>query len=100
MKKAIIYLSVALMCLSVFFGCSTSEATVDAGLQNAKNYLFAMYKDKAVVTASDYTVVDTVMISGVSYPVVWSSDVEENKVSFISTSNHYNFIIIFFINFD
>ena len=88
MKKAIIYLSVALMCLSVFFGCSTSEATVDAGLQNAKNYLFAMYKDKAVVTASDYTVVDTVMISGVSYPVAWSSDVEENKVSFISNSNH------------
>lgn len=88
MKKAIIYLSVALMCLSVFFGCSTSEATVDAGLQNAKNYLFAMYKDKAVVTASDYTVVDTVMISGVSYPVVWSSDVEEKTVSFVSNSNH------------
>ena len=88
MKKAIIYLSVALMCLSVFFGCSTSEATVDAGLQNAKNYLFAMYKDKAVVTASDYTVVDTVMISGVSYPVAWSSDVEEKSVSFVSNSNH------------
>ena len=47
-----------------------------------------MYKDKAVVTASDYTVVDTVMINGVSYSVEWSSDVDASSVSFVPGDKH------------
>ena len=70
MKKAFLYSLVAVLCLLAVVGCSTSgKSTEPTGLSKAKSYLYAMYKDKAVATASDYTVVDTVMINGVSYSV-------------------------------
>ena len=89
MKKAFLYSLVAVLCLLAVVGCSTSSKTEEpSGLSKAKSYLFAMYKDKAVATASDYTVVDTVMINGVSYSVEWSSDVDSSTVSFIPGDKH------------
>ena len=89
MKKAFLYSLVAVLCLLAVVGCSTSsKSTEPTGLSKAKSYLYAMYKDKAVATASDYTVVDTVMINGVSYSVEWSSDVDASAVSFIPGDKH------------
>ena len=90
MKKAFLYSLVAVLCLLTVVGCSTSNNTASepSGLTKAKSYLYAMYKDKAVATASDYTVVDTVMINGVSYSVEWSSDVDASAVSFIPGDKH------------
>ena len=89
MKKAFLYSIVAVLCLLAVVGCSTSgKSTEPTGLSKAKSYLYAMYKDKAVATASDYTVVDTVMINGVSYSVEWSSDVDTSAVSFIPGDKH------------
>ena len=89
MKKAFLYSLVAVLCLLAVVGCSTSsKSTEPTGLSKAKSYLYAMYKDKAVATASDYTVVDTVMINGVSYSVEWSSDVDTSAVSFIPGDKH------------
>ena len=90
MKKAFLYSIVAVLCLLAVVGCSTSNNTTSepSGLTKAKSYLYAMYKDKAVATASDYTVVDTVMINGVSYSVEWSSDVDASAVSFIPGDKH------------
>ena len=90
MKKAFLYSLVAVLCLLTVVGCSTSNNTASepSGLSKAKSYLYAMYKDKAVATASDYTVVDTVMINGVSYSVEWSSDVDASAVSFIPGDKH------------
>ena len=89
MKKAFLYSLVAVLCLLAVVGCSTSsKSTEPTGLSKAKSYLYAMYKDKAVATASDYTVVDTVMINGVSYSVEWSSDVDASSVSFVPGDKH------------
>ena len=90
MKKAFLYSLVAVLCLLTVVGCSTSNNTTSepSGLTKAKSYLYAMYKDKAVATASDYTVVDTVMINGVSYSVEWSSDVDASSVSFVLGDKH------------
>ena len=90
MKKAFLYSLVAVLCLLTVVGCSTSNNTASepSGLTKAKSYLDAMYKDKAVATASDYTVVDTVMINGVSYSVEWSSDVDASSVSFVPGDKH------------
>ena len=90
MKKAFLYSLVTVLCLLTVVGCSTSNNTASepSGLTKAKSYLYAMYKDKAVATASDYTVVDTVMINGVSYSVEWSSDVDASSVSFVPGDKH------------
>ena len=90
MKKAFLYSLVAVLCLLTVVGCSTSNNTASepSGLTKAKSYLYAMYKDKAVATASDYTVADTVMINGVSYSVEWSSDVDASSVSFVPGDKH------------
>ena len=90
MKKAFLYSLVAVLCLLAVVACSTSNNTTSepSGLTKAKSYLYAMYKDKAVATASDYTVVDTVMINGVSYSVEWSSDVDASSVSFVPGDKH------------
>ena len=89
MKKAFLYSLVAVLCLLAVVGCSTSsKSTEPTGLSKARSYLYARYKDKAVATASDYTVVDTVMINGVSYSVEWSSDVDASAVSFIPGDKH------------
>ncbi|MBQ0070621.1 MAG: hypothetical protein KBS81_01980, partial [Spirochaetales bacterium] len=56
-----------------------------------KNYIYAMYKDKAVATAADYSVVDVAMIKMVPYPVVWTADVKSgaaDAVQIVPGDNH------------
>ncbi len=91
MKKCLKGLILASLILLALASCSTtgSKNSTNSGLESAKNYLFSMYskgKD-ATATPSDFSVVDVVTISGVSYPVEWTSSSPEN-VEIIKGDNH------------
>ena len=75
MKKVISVLLLLAICIGCFAGCAPKE---DAGLNSAKEYLYAMYKDAAAKTAVDYTVVSQVRINDVVYPITWTTDKADN----------------------
>ena len=90
MKKGLRVILALSLVLLVLFGCaSTEKVEKPSGLESAKNYLFAMYsKGKgSVATPSDYTVVDTVAVNSVSYPIVWTSSSPDN-ITIIEGENH------------
>ena len=55
---------------------TAAPAETESDLTAAGNYLYTMYKDSAVNTASDYTVVGVVMIGTTAYQIAWSTDAE------------------------
>ena len=71
MKKIIALLMVLALCVTAFASCGA-----DAGLTDAGEYLYSLYKDDAVETPSDFDVVGKVMIDGVAYTVTWTADAE------------------------
>ena len=79
MKKIISMLLMLTLVLGLFAGCDkdgqnpTTEPKGN-GLEAAAEYLYAMYKDGAELTSSDYTVVGVVRIDNVSYDVAWTTD--------------------------
>ena len=85
MKKLLAILAVLAMCIGMFAGCTPSEpvetestttvAAEDNGLENARKYLYTMYKDKNEVTIADYDVIGKVLVGTTSYPVEWSVNV-------------------------
>ena len=75
MKKVISVLLLLAICIGCFAGCAPKE---DAGLNSAKEYLYAMYKDAEAVTSNDYTVVSQVRINDVVYPITWTADKADN----------------------
>ena len=85
MKKIISYILLLVMCVSIFAGCAPKE---DENLIKAKDYLYAMYKDTATKTASDYTVVSQVRVGDVAYPITWTADVAEDKVKITAGENN------------
>ena len=79
MKKFLaILLMLTLLCTS-FVACNGNEGEVTDVLsypeQDAIDYIKAMYKKEAEVTAADFTRVSVVAIDGVQYKVVWSANV-------------------------
>ncbi len=81
MKKGIRVLSLALIFLMLVVSCAstTVENADKSEVEKAKSYVFSMYNEgrESTATASDYKVVGVVTISGVTYTVNWSVDVEE-----------------------
>jgi len=77
MKKHIVNLLIAVLCIACLAACSNKggTTTTTGDVDSAKEYLNAMYKKDAVVTASDYKVVSVVKIDGVTYDVTWTVDV-------------------------
>lgn len=71
MKKIIALLMALALCVTAFVSCGT-----DAGLTDAGEYLYSLYKDDAAETPSDFDVVGKVMIDGVAYTVTWTADAE------------------------
>ncbi len=63
------------------------EAVADPALKDAKSYLYLMYKNSPVTTASDYEVVGRVMIGAVAYPIEWTADSE--TVAFVYGENGF-----------
>lgn len=89
MKKIISLLLIFTLCLGCFVGCSEeavdtqpSESASAGDLNNAKTFLFNLYKDNARETPAAYSVVSQVIIGGVTYPVTWSTDVAAEIVYF------------------
>lgn len=80
MKKILSLVLILAMSLCLFAGCDDTPAA-NTGLEDAKTYLYAMYKDNSEVTAVDYTVVGVVMIDGVAYNVTWTADNESIKIT-------------------
>ena len=79
MKRILSFVLVLVMCLSLLAACGEPAETtaVPAGgsVEDAKDYLAAMYKDTdGTVARRDFAVVAVVMIDGVSYPVTWTTD--------------------------
>ena len=79
MKKFLaILLMLTLLCTS-FVACQGNEGEVTDVLSNpvddAIDYIKAMYKKEAEVTAADFTRVSVVSIDGVQYKVVWTATV-------------------------
>ena len=77
MKKIISYVLLLAMALALFAGCAP-KVEADPGLESAKEYLNAMYKDtNGSITISSFTRVGVVTIQGVgTYEVDWSANVE------------------------
>ena len=91
MKKLIALVLAVVLCLGALAGCNnnTPEATqpkVNA-LDNAKAYLFTMYKDLAGKTLRDFDLVSVVNIGGVSYAVEWTANVSEDLVKVVPGEN-------------
>ena len=82
MKKFISIALLLALCLALFAGCTPEEpaAPAENPLVNAKNYLFAMYRNTEGVVRRDFERVSVVMIDGVKYSVTWTSDDTENVV--------------------
>ena len=77
MKKGFRVLISALLVLAVFASCTSTDVVQEkSGVEKARDYIFSMYNkgSKATATASDYSVVGVVNISGVTYSVEWTTD--------------------------
>ncbi|MDY5940093.1 MAG: immunoglobulin-like domain-containing protein [Eubacteriales bacterium] len=77
MKKIIAFVLLLSLCLVACISCG--EKTVD-GIDAAKDYLYAMYKDKSEATPSDYELVGKVVRDGVTYDVEWTSSVSDDVI--------------------
>ena len=86
MKKIIAILLALTFCALVFAGCKTNpdpaQTTTSAPntekvdtLENAKQYLYAMYKDAAEKTLKPFKRVGIVTISGEVFDVEWTAKV-------------------------
>ena len=87
MKKIISVLLLLAMVLGCFAGCAPEAATEDAGLNAAKEYLYAIYKDGDKVTSNNYTLVSQVMVEDVTYPITWTTNVSEEIVKITAGEN-------------
>ncbi len=83
-KKLISGVLATLACAACFAGCDllapmdnpfrNNSSTQSASLEDAKDYLKALYKDMAKECATQYSVVSNVVINGVSHSVTWTVD--------------------------
>ncbi len=80
MKRALSLVLILAMALCLFAGCDKEPTAPASSLEDAKAYLYAMYKDDAEVTAVDYNVVGVVTIDNVPYTVTWTCDNDEVKL--------------------
>ncbi len=77
MKRILSLVLILAMALTMFAACGEDPApsTAGSGLEDAKTYLAAMYKENdGTVARRDFTLVASVMIEGVTYPIVWTTD--------------------------
>ena len=84
MKKTLALVLALVLCLGAFAACGESDekapAAKGATLEEAKSYLFNMFKDNAEAPSVDFDVVAKVIIDGTPFDVTWSASIEEVKV--------------------
>ena len=77
MKRILSFVLILVMVLGLLAGCGAKpvEPTAGASVEDAKTYLYAMYKeDNGTIARRDYKMVSVVMIDGVSFPIEWTTD--------------------------
>ena len=95
MKKVLSLLVLAVICVSLFVGCASSAGTAaDSGLTAAKDYLYAMYRNKKTVTPSDFQRVGVVTISGTAYTVNWNAVVTSGAADSVAVIADGNMVTI------
>ena len=82
MKKILSLVLVAVLCFGLFAACSSEKEPAVSGpsIEEAKTYLFNMYKDNAEAPSSDYDVVAKVIINGTAFDVTWAASIEEISI--------------------
>ena len=83
MRKLTALFLLLTMVVAMFAGCSPKAEAPTKTVEDAKDYLFAMYKDRNPKTLMDYTLVGVVTIAGVQYTVEWSTDAAETDVKIV-----------------
>ena len=77
MKRILSLVLILAMAVCLFAGCGEEPAptTPGATVEDAKAYLYAMYKeDDGTIARRDFSLVAAVMIDGVTYPITWTTD--------------------------
>ena len=77
MKKILSLVLILALSVCLFAGCGEDPNPTQTGatLEDAKTYLYAMYKeDDGTIARRDFSMVAAVMIDGVKFPVAWSTD--------------------------
>ena len=93
MKRALVWLLLLALMLSVFAGCKTQKevtqgtlsddvtevpVTTDGpGANEAMEYLESLYQDEGSVTAADYSRYSTIRVGGIPFTVTWSTDIPD-----------------------
>lgn len=87
MKKILSLVLILAMALGVLAGCGNNDATTTTadpavGLQSAKEYLYAMYKDNdGTIARKGFSLVASVRIDGVSYPIEWTANTDQVTIT-------------------
>ena len=84
MKKTVSLILALVMCLGLLTACFGGG---NQNLEAARDYLQNLYKNKAEITAADYTVVGTLFVNQESYTVEWSVDVTEGVKIVVGDNN-------------
>ena len=88
MKKFLALFLALLMCVGVFAGCGQKTDDSSVTLEQAKDYLYNVMKDKnGKALPNDYDVVAKIIIEEVSFDVTWTTDNEDITVKESSKAN-------------
>ena len=78
MKRILSLVLILAMAVCLFAACGeqpTNPTVASATVEDAKTYLYAMYKDDdGTIARRDFSLVAAVMIDGVSFPITWTTD--------------------------
>ena len=78
MKRILSFVLILVMALGLLAGCGNQPVepgVAGASVEDAKTYLYAMYKDDVgTIARRDFKVVAAVMIDGVTFPIEWTTD--------------------------
>ena len=87
MKKTVALILALVLCFGAFAACSSESGSqkepAKAGptLEDAKSYLFNMFKDNAEAPSADFDVVAKVIIDGTTFEVTWAASIEEITIT-------------------
>ena len=88
MKKFLALFLALLMCVGVFAACAPKTDAGSVTLEQAKDYLYNVMKDKnGKALPNDYDVVGKIIIEGTEFTVTWATDNEDIKIKESSKAN-------------
>ena len=90
MKKIITFVLLLAMCITVFASCGQKPESTEepvSYLENAKDYVYTMYKNSAEKTLADFKRVSTVKINGQDFNVVWTVEIKEGNAEISVVDN-------------